>query len=112
MGGPLTTEDLQYIGGLKADIVRLEKWVDDLQSGMYINCVYCGHRYGPRDEVPASMSDVLTAHVEKCAKHPLAAARERIVELEEAAGSALWNLEEGADVGAAMEHLASVLPED
>jgi len=22
-------------------------WVNDLQSDMYVNCVYCGHRYGP-----------------------------------------------------------------
>lgn len=97
---------------LEAENERLRKWVNDLQSGMFINCVYCGHRYGPKDEVPASKADVLTTHVEKCSKHPLFEARERIVELEEAAGDALWNLEEGADVGAAMECLAAVLPED
>ena len=36
---------------------RLEQWVNDLQSGMYINCVYCGHRYGPNpslDQTPSS----------------------------------------------------------
>ena len=52
-------------------IRKLQSWVNDLQSGMYINCVYCGHRYGPNDEVPASMADVLKAHVEKCPKHPM-----------------------------------------
>ena len=46
-------------------IARLEKWVDDLQSGMYINCVYCGHRYGPKDEVPTTMADVLKKHIEE-----------------------------------------------
>ena len=28
-------------------MAMLRQWIDDLQSGMYINCVYCGHRYGP-----------------------------------------------------------------
>lgn len=60
------------------------KWINDLQSGMYINCVYCGHRYGPKDETPSSMADVLREHIEKCPKHPLCAARARIEELEEA----------------------------
>ena len=26
------------------EIERLKNWVNDLQAGMYINCVYCGHR--------------------------------------------------------------------
>lgn len=42
----------------------------------------------------------------------LAALKEQVTGLQEAAGAALWNLEEGADVGAAMEHLAAVLPEE
>lgn len=50
---------------------RLQQWVKDLQSGMYINCVYCGHRYGPESEVPASMADVLKEHIAKCPKHPM-----------------------------------------
>lgn len=48
-----------------------ELWVADLQSGMYVNCVYCGYRYGRREEVPESMADVLKAHIEKCPKHPM-----------------------------------------
>jgi hypothetical protein len=55
-----------------AEIKRLKRFVEDLQSRMYINCVYCGHRYGPADEVPASLVDVLKAHIEACPKHPLA----------------------------------------
>lgn len=55
------------------EIKRLKQWVDDLHSGMYINCVYCGHRYGPKDKVPVSMSEVLKEHVEKCPKHPMSA---------------------------------------
>jgi hypothetical protein len=63
---------------------RLQKWVDDLQSGMYINCVYCGHNYGPEDEVPATMAEVLKEHVEQCPKHPMSqlkAQNEKLKEL-------------------------------
>ena len=60
---------------------RTLQWVADLQSGMYINCVYCGHRYGPDSEVPASMADVLKAHIEECPKHPLGVMRRGIREL-------------------------------
>ena len=62
---------------------RLQEWVNDLQAGMYINCVYCGHRYGPDTEVPATMADVLKKHIEQCPKHPLFHAKKRIRELEE-----------------------------
>lgn len=51
--------------------VRLRHWIDDLQSGMFINCVYCGHRYGPRESTPVSMADVLKEHVMRCPEHPL-----------------------------------------
>jgi len=50
---------------------ELRRWVDDLQSGMYINCVYCGHRYGPKENTPMSMADVLKEHIERCPKHPM-----------------------------------------
>lgn len=50
---------------------ELQNWIDDLQSGMYINCVYCGHRYGPNPETPVAMADILEAHIEQCSKHPL-----------------------------------------
>ena len=62
---------------------QLEGWVNDLQSGMYINCVYCGHRYGPNAEVPASMADVLKEHIEQCSAHPLSEAKRRVEELEQ-----------------------------
>ncbi len=68
---------------LLADIDRFQQWVNDLQAGCYINCVYCGHRYGPDDEVPASMADVLKEHIEQCPEHPLSHAKARIEELEE-----------------------------
>lgn len=52
-------------------IRELEQWVNDLQSGMYINCVYCGHRYGPKEDAPVSMADVLKEHIEQCHEHPM-----------------------------------------
>lgn len=54
-------------------IVELEAWVNDLQSGMYVNCVYCGHRYGPNETTPVSMADALKEHIEHCPKHPMSA---------------------------------------
>lgn len=57
------------------------EWVKDLQSGMYINCVYCGHRYGPKDDVPDSMADVLKRHVEQCPKHPMSRLRDQADDL-------------------------------
>lgn len=70
----------------EAENKRLQNQVDDLQSGMYINCVYCGHRYGPNTEVPATMADVLKAHVEQCPKHPMSALKaenKRLLDAEE-----------------------------
>lgn len=66
----------------KAERAKLEQWVADLQSGMFINCVYCGHRYGPKeshaDAAPRAgetMAAALKRHVESCPKHPMAALR-------------------------------------
>jgi uncharacterized protein YdcH (DUF465 family) len=71
-------ERLRNTGGLIRELRKanqeneqLQQWVNDLQSGMYINCVYCGHRYGPESETPVSMADVLKEHIEKCPKHPM-----------------------------------------
>ena len=41
------------------EIERLTQWINDCQSGMYINCVYCGHRYGPEDKVKNTMQEAL-----------------------------------------------------
>lgn len=58
---------------MQKDNARMQDWVNDLQSGMYVNCVYCGHRYGPEDQVPTSMADALKEHIEHCPKHPMSA---------------------------------------
>ena len=68
----------KFCGKIDVENVKLKKenkvlnlWVRDLQAGMYINCVYCGHRYGPREDTPVSMAEVLKKHIEKCPKHPM-----------------------------------------
>lgn len=54
-----------------AEIERLKAWVADLQSGLYVNCVYCGHRYGPGETTPVAMADALKAHIARCPEHPM-----------------------------------------
>lgn len=56
---------------LEREVERLTQWIHDLQSDMYINCVYCGYRYGPNGQVPVTMAQVLKDHVEKCEKHQM-----------------------------------------
>ncbi len=91
-GGPwfdlandLSPNDAEYllalrnkaIPALKSLLAKLriaDQWISDLQSGMYINCVYCGHRYGPSDSAPVSMATVLYEHIKICPKHPLSKA--------------------------------------
>lgn len=63
---------------------RLKQWVADCQAGMYINCVYCGHRYGPDDKVPCAMADVLKQHIEQCPEHPMSHLKKESEELREA----------------------------
>jgi hypothetical protein len=76
-GAPMTshatTESklIAELSALTAKVRFLEIWVADLQSGMYVNCVYCGHRYGPGDTTPVSMADALRAHVAACPAHPM-----------------------------------------
>lgn len=62
------------------EIKSLRKWVNNLQSGMFVNCVYCGHQYGPSETTPVSMADVLKAHVEQCPKHPMSALKAQLTE--------------------------------
>jgi len=71
-----------------AEIERLQRWVNKTQSGIYINCVYCGECYGPDDEVPATMADILTRHIEQCPKHPMSALKAEIALLREALAKA------------------------
>lgn len=74
----LTPEE---IAAIRAENERYKQWVDDLQSGMYVNCVYCGHRYGPGETTPVSMADALKKHIENCPKHPMSALKAEVERL-------------------------------
>jgi hypothetical protein len=54
----------------------MQQWVVDLQNGMHVNCVYCGHRYGPVEDTPTSNEQLLFEHIIVCPQHPLRATRE------------------------------------
>src|SRR5208282_3668171 len=73
------------------EINRLKGWVADLQSGMYVNCIYCGHRYGPEKDTPVAMAEVLKRHIAQCPEHPLS----RAVAMLEAASHGLRSYQYG-----------------
>lgn len=52
-------------------LLRLRQWVSDLQSGMRINCVYCGHDYGPKHSTPYTKAEILRQHIAACPEHPM-----------------------------------------
>ena len=62
---------VEHCNELEDENKRLKQWISDCQSGMYINCVYCGHRYGPAENTPCCMADVLKKHIEECPEHPM-----------------------------------------
>lgn len=64
-------EEQLYRVNLEEQLRRYKLWVDDLQSGSYVNCGYCGYRYGPCQDRPVAMADLLKQHVERCQEHPL-----------------------------------------
>ena len=68
----------------KDEIKQLTQWVNDLQSGQYVNCVYCGHQYGPYETTPVTMADALKEHVEQCPKHPMSALKREVERLRKA----------------------------
>lgn len=73
------------------EILRLNKWIDDCQSGMYINCVYCGHRYGPDDgKHLVSMREALHKHVESCPKHPMFKLKQQVERLKKILEDPRW----------------------
>ena len=83
-------------------VQSLKLWVEDLQSGTYVNCVYCGHRYGPSDEVPVSMAEILKEHIEECPAHPMSKMKEDLKRVEsenKALRVLIGNVEFAGDVG-------------
>lgn len=92
---------------IKAEIGRLKQWVNDLQSGMYVNCVYCGHRYGPADKTPVSMAAVLKQHIEQCPEHPMSKLKAELEKYREKEKHGVWfSAVETAKIAAGMQELA------
>lgn len=75
-----------------AQVERYKAWVDDLQSGMYVNCVYCGHRYGPTETTPVSMADALKEHIEHCPEHPASKLRAELERVKRERNEAIQQL--------------------
>lgn len=78
---------------LTVEVERLQRHVADLMSGMWVNCVYCGARYGPADDTPVTMAEILTRHVARCPHHPMSklktAIEDAIQEIRDVRGSTL-----------------------
>lgn len=83
---------MAQIEAQRQEIAQMQQWVNDLQSGMYVNCVYCGHRYGPESEVPVSMADALKEHIEKCPKHPMSLLKTELIRIKKKLSAALEHL--------------------
>lgn len=66
-------EEFVDIKKLSKFLTSQQRWIDDLQSKLFINCVYCGHRYGPTQlEIPREM---LIKHQLDCPSAPLRSIR-------------------------------------
>lgn len=89
---------------LDKTITRVSAWMKDLHSGMFINCVYCGHRYGPKEKTPVAMADVLKAHIRECPAHPLSKALAALETAERALDDASSVVDPGDDEVFAYEH--------
>ena len=50
----------------RAEIERLKQWVEDLQGEAWVNCVYCGFRFGPVEKFPVSTTEIFTKHLRQC----------------------------------------------
>ena len=96
----------------EANNERLQQWVNDLQAGCFINCVYCGHRYGPDPGTPVAMADVLREHIEQCPEHPLSEARAEIERLREAISDFAAPLNSGQAGGMQVIHAVMQLTDN
>lgn len=68
---------------LRAERRQLRQRMNDLHAGMYVNCVYCGYRYGPDKDTPVAMANVLKQHIEVCPQHPLSHMKQRAEQAEQ-----------------------------
>jgi hypothetical protein len=63
---------------LEQELERKRKWIEDLQNKGFVNCVYCGCRFGPAETTAPVLSDVLKRHMEECSKHPMSDLKKRL----------------------------------
>jgi hypothetical protein len=61
---------------LEWQLERYKQWAADLQSGLYVNCVYCGHRYPPSNT--PNVADALKRHIAHCEEHPMSGMRKAL----------------------------------
>lgn len=86
----------QRVRELGAEVDRLKAWVADLQAGMYVACVYCGHRLAGREAASSKWSDALRAHIETCSQHPVSKLKVQLEEMTTARDRACNLLEHSA----------------
>ena len=80
------------------EIKELNNWINDLQAGMYVNCVYCGYRFS-NPEVFPTIQEVLHEHMENCSKHPLFKANQELKRLNSIIKTLIGDaLEQGIDL--------------
>lgn len=48
------------------EVSKLRQWVRELQSGLYLNCVFCGENFTGQENF-----NRLTNHIRECPEHPL-----------------------------------------
>ena len=71
----------KQVNACETELYRYKQWIDDLQSELYVNCVYCGYRYGRGEITSISMKDVLHKHIEQCTQHPMSALKKEVESL-------------------------------
>ena len=62
------------------EIESLQQWIRDVQGKTFVNCIYCGHRYGAASITPVALADIMKQHVAQCPKHPLSVTKKSLEE--------------------------------
>lgn len=65
----------------KAELASAQAWIERLQDGRTLTCVYCGHEYSPG--TPAHGVGALTEHIKVCPRHPMRAYHDIFVKVKE-----------------------------
>lgn len=92
--------------------VRRQRHIEDLQAGTYVNCVYCGHRYGPSANTPVSLAQMLRDHVAACPAHPMSQLLVMLRRVQESGYLKAGPGSPKADLSKLLEQYPNVVPED